>query len=99
MRLSCCMHVSALAPVRALLSWHAPLQLHISLRPTSACPCVQASNVIPFVCNPTPQFYWPYIESVADKLGLALGAPAAAPCGAECVEPDPFKWWDEFFAL
>ncbi len=43
------------------------------------------------------QDLWPYLEAVADKLGLRLGAPAASPCGADCVQPDPFRWWDEFF--
>ena len=33
----------------------------------------------------------------ADKHGLLLGTPAAAPCGAACVLPDPFLWWDRFF--
>lgn len=40
---------------------------------------------------------WPQVQAVADQLGLRLGSPAAAPCGAKCVEPDPFKWWDAFF--
>ncbi|EFN56784.1 hypothetical protein CHLNCDRAFT_144273 [Chlorella variabilis] len=40
---------------------------------------------------------WPQLEEVADRLGLRLGAPAAAPCGAQCVTPSPFDWWDEFF--
>jgi hypothetical protein len=44
------------------------------------------------------QALWPQVEAVADKLGLRLGAPAAAPCGAKCVTPSPFDWWDEFFA-
>ncbi|PSC75873.1 neutral sphingomyelinase [Micractinium conductrix] len=42
---------------------------------------------------------WPRLQAAADALGVRLGSPAAAPCGAECLEPDPFQWWDRFFAL
>ena len=41
--------------------------------------------------------FWPHLESVARERGLRLGAPAAAPCGADCVRYSPFSWWDEFF--
>ena len=46
---------------------------------------------------PCSQRLWPHLEAVAEKRGLRLGAPAASPCGANCLEPDPFRWWDEFF--
>ena len=35
---------------------------------------------------------WPRLEEAAEKLGLALGSPAAAPCGANCVTRSPFDW-------
>ena len=50
-------------------------------------------------CSPRPQALWPRLQAAADALGVRLGSPAAAPCGAECLEPDPFQWWDRFFAL
>jgi hypothetical protein len=36
------------------------------------------------------QALWPQLQAVADKLELLLGSPAAAPCGASCVTPNPF---------
>ncbi len=35
---------------------------------------------------------WPKLEAAAEKLGLLLGSPAAAPCGANCVTRSPFDW-------
>ncbi|KAI7835351.1 hypothetical protein COHA_010746 [Chlorella ohadii] len=43
-------------------------------------------------------FWKSHMQPVADRYGLRLGSPAAAPCGSsECIEKDPFKWWDDFF--
>ena len=36
---------------------------------------------------------WPKLGAAAQKLGLRLGSPAAAPCGANCVVRNPFEWW------
>lgn len=38
------------------------------------------------------------IMQAAAKYGLRLGSPSAAPCGVDCVTPNPFDWWDQFFA-
>ncbi|PRW34088.1 glycoside hydrolase family 128 [Chlorella sorokiniana] len=45
-------------------------------------------------------FWKSHMQPVADRqlYGLRLGSPAAAPCGSsDCIEKDPFKWWDDFF--
>ena len=47
--------------------------------------------------HPTVQDLWPQLQAVADELGMRLGSPAAAPCGEQCLEPNPFVWLDEFF--
>jgi len=35
---------------------------------------------------------WPAMEQVANKMGLRLGTPSPAPCGAQCVRSNPFQW-------
>ena len=36
---------------------------------------------------------WPYLEAVAHDMGLKLGTPSPAPCGANCVRASPFDWY------
>lgn len=36
---------------------------------------------------------WPYLEAVAHDMGLKLGTPSPAPCGADCVRASPFDWY------
>lgn len=43
------------------------------------------------------QELWPLLEDAAAKHGLRLGSPCPAPCGADCLTPDPFSWLDAFF--
>ena len=35
---------------------------------------------------------WPKLQAAAQKRGLRLGSPAAAPCGANCIMSSPFEW-------
>lgn len=35
---------------------------------------------------------WPIMEQVASSMGLRLGTPSPAPCGAQCVRSNPFQW-------
>ena len=35
---------------------------------------------------------WPQMEKVAHSMGLRLGTPSPAPCGAYCVRRNPFQW-------
>lgn len=35
---------------------------------------------------------WPHLEAVARDMGLKLGTPSPAPCGAHCVRASPFDW-------
>ena len=36
---------------------------------------------------------WPKLAGAAQKLGLRLGSPAAAPCGGNCNMRSPFEWY------
>ena len=36
---------------------------------------------------------WPQMEKVAHSMGLKLGTPSPAPCGANCVRSNPFQWY------
>ena len=51
----------------------------------SACPSVLLSKLNSL------------LHQAAEKYNLRLGAPSAAPCGADCIIPSPFDWWDQFF--
>ena len=79
---SCCQHLIAHSSLPAA----SPPALLMSLWPVPP--------PAPSICA---QELWRHLEAVADRLGLRLGAPAAAPCGADCLTPNPFDWWDEFF--
>ena len=46
---------------------------------------------------PTPTTTETLLLQAAEKYGLQLGSPSAAPCGASCVVANPFEWWDQFF--
>lgn len=81
---------ASLTPQEAAVSWGRRQALR------TKCVCSPAT-VIHRSTLPVLQELWPQLEEVADRLGLRLGAPAAAPCGAQCVTPSPFDWWDEFF--
>ena len=35
---------------------------------------------------------WPQMEKIAHSMGLRLGTPSPAPCGASCVRSNPFQW-------
>lgn len=35
---------------------------------------------------------WPSMQAVAHDMGLKLGTPSPAPCGAQCVRASPFQW-------
>ncbi|CAM9623637.1 unnamed protein product, partial [Scytosiphon promiscuus] len=41
---------------------------------------------------------WPQVRKQADDLGMELVSPAVNYCFGDCVEEDPVKWLDEFFA-
>lgn len=35
---------------------------------------------------------WPSMQGIAHDMGLKLGTPSPAPCGAQCVRASPFQW-------
>ena len=47
-----------------------------------------------------PQAQWHYIQDVATELGLRIGSPSAAYCGAACTGGynSAIAWFDAFFA-
>ncbi len=67
----------------------------------SSRPALHASTQTTFdMCREESGLYpeqaaklWPKLAGAAQKLGLRLGSPAAAPCGANCNMRSPFEWY------
>ncbi len=69
------------------------MTLMLYLAPIYGCLNREQSNLTPEAAAQL----WPRLEEAAEKLGTRLGSPSAAVCGANCIERNPFDWWDQFF--